>query len=851
MASIGGLSSATSSLVSGGGGLHGYGGLASGLDRDTLIESMTYATRAKIAKQQQKKQTFQWKQDAYRSVTDKLVALSSKYMDYTNPTTNLSSSSLFAKTNIISNGKNASKVSITTNGTASADSLTILGVKQMAKNASATSGSAASDQVLKTEAINFGKEDVSVFQDQSLQIKYEGKTYTVNFGEIADSTNQTEVLNQLNKALENVKTGEGEGENLAKIVQFKKNGSEIALSMADNAQGSATVVGGSEKLLNSMGLKVEKDENGNPKNEEWKIQGNTITTKGEDGKSGISKGVDFKDRIAGQSLTFSYNGNQVTINMPAADKLKASTEDGAAEHNKQAVLDALQKGFDKAFGQGRIKVDAEAGKNVNEYNFTFKTIKASDGSDDETSVLTLDYGSAGMVGKHRAFHTLAGESNHMNLNASILDSGLDWKAKVYPDLSSKEQELLKKKQENSLTKSEEEELKAIEETFKGVEKKLDTDAQISINGKTIKVDKGSSINAIITAINNDPDMGVTVSYSKNSDKFTITSKADGASGKIKLGEGDSSKDENIDITNILFGSITEDDIKKGKGQDAVIAVQYAGSSEVVELHRGTNTFNQDGLNITVKGTFGYDESGQVQQGTGEEVTFESTANTENILKTIKDMVTAYNEIVDLVNSLVSTKPDRDYAPLTDDQKEEMSEEQIEKWEKKAKEGILFGDDLLRNLSSDLRFVAGGTLMTALEDIGISEASGYTSNGKLTIDENKLKNMLESEPDRVAKLFADPNNGLMTNMKKVTDSYAKTWGTKGSLIARAGSEASATSLTDNEIYASMKDIDSIIKQLQERLKSEQDRYISQFTTLETVIARMNSQSSYLSSMSGGY
>lgn len=142
-------------------------------------------------------------------------------------------------------------------------------------------------------------------------------------------------------------------------------------------------------------------------------------------------------------------------------------------------------------------------------------------------------------------------------------------------------------------------------------------------------------------------------------------------------------------------------------------------------------------------------------------------------------------------------------------------------------------------------------MTELEKIGISEASGYSSNGKLTIDETKLKNALETEPDKVAKLFTDKDNGLMTNMKKVTDSYAKTWGTKGSLIARAGSEAAATSLTDNEIYTSMKDIDDIITQLQSRLKSEQDRYLSQFTTLETLIAQMNSQSSYLSSMTGGY
>lgn len=792
MASIGSLSSATSSLVSGGGGLHGYGGLASGLDRDTLIESMTYGTRAKIAKQQQKKQTFEWKQDAYRSVTDKLVALSTKYMDYTNPATNLTNSSFFAKTNIVSNGVNASKVSIASNGSGSADSLTILGVKQMAKNASATSGVTASDGALKTGSINFGKEDVSIFQDQSLQIKYDGKTYTVNFGEISDPTDAAKVADQLNAALKNVKIGEGEDENLAKIVNFSANGSEITLNKTADADKTPTIAGGSEQLLESLGLEKDKNENGEAINTEWAILGNGIST-----QNGISKQLDFKDRIAGQSLTFSYNGNQITIKMPSAEELsKLTTEDEL----KSAVTKTLQDGFDKAFGKGRVDVKLENN------TFAFKTTRP-DGSDDTTSVLTLDYGSAGMVGKQRAFHTLAGESNHLNLNAGIEDSGL----KLDPT------DKAKLAQENQT---------------------------ITINGTTIDIKKGSTINQIISAINSS-DAGVTVSYMKNSDKFMITAKADGASGQIEL--GDSTKQN--DITNILFGSISAEDIEKGKGQDAIVAIQYAGSSEVVELHRGTNTFTQDGLNITVKGKFGYDEAGNIKEG--EEVTFESTANTDSIISAIKDMVTAYNEVVDLVNSLVSTKPNRDYAPLTDDQKEEMTDDQIEKWEKKAKEGILFGDDLLRGLSSDLRFVAGGSLINELEKIGITEASGYSSNGKLTIDETKLRNALETDPDNVANLFTKKDGGLMTNLKEVTDRYAKTWGTKGSLIARAGSEAAATSLTDNEIYTSMKDIDDIITQLQSRLKSEQDRYLSQFTTLETLIAQMNSQSSYLSSMTSGY
>lgn len=818
MASIGSLSSSTSSSISGSGGLKGYGGLASGLDRDSLIESMTYATRARIAKQQQKKQTYQWKQDAYRSVTDKLVALSSKYMDYTNPTTNLSASSLFDRTNIVASGKNASKVSVTASGSNAADSLTILGVKQMAKNASATSGSAASDGVLRTGSINFGKEDVSVFQDQSLQIEYEGKTYTVNFGEIENPTNAKEVAKQLNKALENVKTGKGEGENLSKVVKFSANGSQISLK-AQSGQ-TAKVTGGSSQLLESMGIKTT-DSNGEPIDIDKTIT-STISISTSSERGGISKELDFKDRIAGQSLTFSYNGNQVTINMPSAediDKLLQTSGDGI-DNIQDVVKYALQDGFNRAFGKDRIAVSLDESTN----SFTFKTTLPG-GGDDKTSILTLDYGSAGMVGKHRAFHTLAGESNHLNLNASIEDSGLDLKNLTADD-----------------------------------KKKLDAAKQsITINGKTIEIEKGASVSSIIDAINNDPDMGVSVSYMANSDKFVINAKAEGASGEIKLGDPSNS----TDITNILFGSIDKDkDIKAG--QDAIVTVQYAGSSEQVNLVRSSNSFTQDGLNITLKGTFGvYEEQNDRDNPAdakididknaeaGNEVTFEAKANTDSLLTTIKDMVAAYNEIVDLVNGLASTKPDRDYAPLTDEQKEEMTEEQIEKWEKKAKEGILFGDDLMRGLSSDLRFVISGSFVKELSEIGITEAAGYTSNGKLVIDENKLKNALEAEPDKVAKLFTDKDNGLMSNMKKVTDSYAKTWGTKGSLIQRAGSESAAVSLTDNELYKSMKDIDDIIKQLQTRLKSEQDRYIAQFTRLETAIAQMNSQSSYLSSMSGGY
>ena len=796
MASIGSLSSSTSSLVSGGGGLHGYGGLASGLDRDTLIESMTYATRAKIAKKQQKKQSLEWKQTSYRSVTDKLVALSSKYMDYTNPTSNLSSSALFAKTNITAYGKNSSKVSVTSAGSNSADSLTILGVKQMAKNASYTTG-AASDKTLETAAIS-QDQYVSSLKGETLSIEYAGKTYTVSFaGLSADSTQgkndesqmMDELAERMNKALENIKIEGEEDKTLKDVVVFNSTNGWLNMT---NATGETIRINASEKAREAMNIDDEKGKELNP------AGGIQIS------KDALLRKTTFEERIKGQSLTFTYNGQSADIKISEKD-LEAAKQKYPGDI-MAAVKDVLQKGLDKAFGEGRIKADLNASAN----GFTFKTTRPG-GGDDDTSILSLSYGSDGMVGEDGAFNVYGGENNRVNLNVGI-NSGLT-------GLDS---------------------LKDGKKAFTGSEK-------LVINGVEIEgITENSTINEIINKINSS-DAGVTVSYLQNSDKFTISSKVDGASGKVKW-EGD--------LADTLFGKYDENTVQKG--QDAIVTVQYAGSSETVDLYRGTNSFTQDGLNISIKGEFGYEKDADGKATTliqGEEVTFESKANVDNILSSIKDMVNAYNEIVDMVNGFLTTKPNRDYQPLTDDQKEEMTDEQIEKWEKKAKEGILFGDDLLRELSSDLRFVTMGSLMSKLESIGISEVSDYTANGKLTIDENKLKNALETDPDKVAKIFTSTDKsqpGLMTNMKKITDSYAKTLGSpKGSLIQRAGSESSALSLTDNEIYKELKDIDDLISQLQTRLKSEQDRYISQFTRLETVIAQMNSQSSYLSSMSGGY
>ena len=135
--------------------IRGYGGLASGLDRDTLIEGMTASTKAKIAKQQKKKQTYLWTQEAYRSISSKLVEFSKKYTSYTNQTTNLSSPSFWARSSVTTEGANSSYVSVSGSSSLS-DSMSIMGVKQLATKASITSYSIRSSTEDTTVSFGLG-----------------------------------------------------------------------------------------------------------------------------------------------------------------------------------------------------------------------------------------------------------------------------------------------------------------------------------------------------------------------------------------------------------------------------------------------------------------------------------------------------------------------------------------------------------------------------------------------------------------------------------------------------------------------------------------------------------------------
>ena len=801
MATIGGLSSTTSASTS---SIRGYGGLASGLDRDTLIEQLTSGTQSKIDKLNQQKTKLEWEQEAIREITDKIYDFTQKYTSYTS-STNLLGSALFGRSDVTVNGEYSKYISVS--GSAqSSDVLTVLGVKQLAQKATLTTTGDVSDRTLSLGNISTdltSTTKVNVAGGSSIYLKYGNTEYTVKLGRGDGYSYDTAeaVAASINASLEEVAMKDGK--TLGDVMKASVADGKLVITNKDAAGNTITITGGSNDIIKTLGFTMPDDG--------IEIAANASATAANVNTAMQEKTI--KEQLAGQSISFEYNGTVKWIEMP-------SEEEFGSINNLGQLKNYLQDELDSAFGNGRIKVKlTRDGSGSGFLSFTTTTPKTNPdtgevipGAKDKSSTLAITASTGYLTGEDSLFGIQDGESNRLNLSATLAESGL--KNSFVPDS----------------------------------QKPL-----LEINGKAIEgITENSTIQEIMDAVNNDPDAGVTISYQKNTDRFIITATQNGASGQVNV-EGS--------IADALFGKKDSGAYTVQEGKDSVIAVQYAGSNEVTEIVRDSNTVSVDGLNITVSGTFGYDESGKRIENT-EAVTFTAKADTDKIVETVTEMINEYNEILELLNDQVSTKPDRDYAPLTSSQKAEMSENEIELWEKKAKEGLLFMDSDLRSMADALRFVIPTEIRSQLEAIGITTSTDYSENGKLTVNESELRAAIESNPESVRNLFSasvstnedgtTTSGGLMTNMKSILDRYASTTGaTKGILVERAGSEHALTSVLNNSLLDEINEIDDRIADMTERLTTEQDRYVSQFTQLELLISQMNSQSSYLASLSGGY
>lgn len=359
---------------------------------------------------------------------------------------------------------------------------------------------------------------------------------------------------------------------------------------------------------------------------------------------------------------------------------------------------------------------------------------------------------------------------------------------------------------------------------------IENDVSFNVNGTELTFDSSTSISDMLDAIN----------AAAGSEVATFNE----TKAYIRIAGVDIPMDF-IDYSGKLFGATegtlgvdtsaesptTEDLFSVTQGSNAVITV------DGVEVERSSNSFTLDGVSFTLTGT------------TDEASTVTVNQDTDTIYDTVVQFIEDYNTLVNSVNELLDADATyKDYDPLTTAQEDEMTDAQIEKWQEKAKEGLLRNDSTLTGVMSSLRRCLytkpEGSL--ALYDLGITTSYFGTKDNLVIDDTSELKAMIAENPEAIMKLFTDTESGLSTMLNEALDDAVSTSTVSpGSLVRISG--ATGKTDTSSSIYKQVRDLEDTLDKLEDKYESEYERYWSKFNSMEELISEMNSTSSWLTSM----
>lgn len=354
----------------------------------------------------------------------------------------------------------------------------------------------------------------------------------------------------------------------------------------------------------------------------------------------------------------------------------------------------------------------------------------------------------------------------------------------------------------------------------------DADVKFTINGKEFTFGASKKVSDMIREINIS-EAGVTLRYDGVDDKFKIESKSSGTVSTINIADG-------------VGGFLAKLKIANGntRGTDAIMELN--GQT----LYRSTNNFTVDGVSYELK------------KVSASAVNINVESDTEGAIKAIKSFVEDYNALVKGVNTRLTEKRYRSFNPLSEEQRAAMKENEVKLWDEKAKSGILRSDPLLRDMMTELR--QGLTVKVngiSLSDIGITTSRDYRENGKLEIDEAKLKEALETKGTEISELFTTPNSagsnvkGIAYIFEEIINKNVGTLGEKGILLKKAGLEGDRTQ-NENLIQDELDDYEKRIKDLVNRMADKEEQLYSRFSRLETMMSKLNQQSGWLAQQLGG-
>ncbi len=353
----------------------------------------------------------------------------------------------------------------------------------------------------------------------------------------------------------------------------------------------------------------------------------------------------------------------------------------------------------------------------------------------------------------------------------------------------------------------------------------DGNYKFSINGVDFSFTGDTTVNDMMKKVNAST-AGVKMTYSSLDNAFSITASKYGVDSAVDI--DDKGQSNLLSSIGLKSGTLT-------KGENLEVEI----NGKVYQSNG--NTIEADGSTFTISGN----------AKVGEEFTISIGKDTSAIKDLIKDFVKEYNQLVEDVYKYLDEKPEKDYYFLTDSDKEDLdlTEKQEEKWEEKAKKGLLYHDSVTSTVMTGLRTALMGSVegldgnVFSLSSMGLKTSSDYSKHGMFAnIDEKALDAAIETHLDDIEKLFTDSENGIMKKFSAALDAGVKSTGdNKGSLIRKAGL-ASGSSATDNEIFNAIKRTKTKIASLNKRYESEQNRLWKRYSSMESLLGTMNSQQS---------
>ena len=293
---------------------------------------------------------------------------------------------------------------------------------------------------------------------------------------------------------------------------------------------------------------------------------------------------------------------------------------------------------------------------------------------------------------------------------------------------------------------------------------------------------------------------------------------------------------------IGLGNIDGSTVTAGSGAGGMTVFAASDAKVTVNgavIESSTNNITVNGLTLDL-----------VSAKPGETVSIGVSQNTDAVYDMVKQFVKDYNEVLEALNTAYYAESARGYDPLTDEQKDAMSETEVEKWETKIKDSLLRRDNTLGSLINAMRTALDGCVTVNGKDYALSSfgicTTKYTEKGKLHIYgdqedsdgmmyEDKLRAAIEEDPETVMEV-------LQTISKNLYDTMADKM--KATELSSA-----LTFYNDKQLTNELNNYKEELEEEEDRLTTIEDRYYSQFASMETALSKLSSQSSSLASMLG--